>query len=92
MTDNEALLVKCPHCGEDIIEDCGEDIIEALFHSPKSVCDALLAEGKIFGCGKPFRLVDNTPVVCDMLCKDKASSFTSTTDKPRVVEINDQLA
>lgn len=25
-------------------------------HTPKSVCDRLLAEGSIIGCGKPFRL------------------------------------
>ena len=26
-------------------------------HAPKEECDRLFAEGKIYGCGKPFRMV-----------------------------------
>lgn len=25
-------------------------------HAPKQLCDQLLAEGKIYGCGKPFKM------------------------------------
>ena len=40
-------------------------------HLPKSMCDALVAEGKILGCAKPFRLVftpqGNYAEICDYI-------------------------
>jgi hypothetical protein len=28
-------------------------------HASKDVCDSLIAEGRIYGCGKPFRIIKN---------------------------------
>lgn len=28
-------------------------------HAPKEICDRLFNEGKIYGCGKPFRMEKN---------------------------------
>ena len=64
------LCVTCPHCTKPIMVYV-EDINCAIFrhgvyketgiqidpHAPKKVCDALAQQGKIYGCGKPFKLV-----------------------------------
>jgi hypothetical protein len=60
---------SCPHCGGEILVIDG-DIACGIFrhgvfkhngeqippHSAKTECDLFVAEGKIFGCGKPFRV------------------------------------
>ena len=59
------MIVKCPHCNENIII---EQINCAIFrhgiykhnlqqidpHLNKERCDELINNNKIFGCGKPF--------------------------------------
>lgn len=64
------LCVTCPHCAKSIMVYV-EDINCSIFrhgvyketglqmdpHAPKNVCDTLAKQGKIYGCGKPFKLV-----------------------------------
>jgi len=37
-------------------------------HLPKVDCDKLKAEGKIFGCGKPFRLIQKDGIEKAIIC------------------------
>jgi len=76
------LYVSCPHCGGpcEIIEvACGifrhgvfkNTMIHIPPHSPKEVCEALVQQGQIYGCGKPFRLelrnAEYIAVECDYI-------------------------
>jgi DNA-directed RNA polymerase subunit RPC12/RpoP len=61
-------IVVCPHCKQSIliqeincgifrhgiIISSGEQIDP---HAPKSICDELYHTNQIYGCGKPFRLI-----------------------------------
>ena len=62
-------IVSCPHCGQviEILElncrifRCGiyKDSFQQIDpHLCKELCDSLAKQQKIFGCGKPFQLVD----------------------------------
>lgn len=62
------LLIECPHCkGTCIIEEiaCGifrhgvykQTLTQIPPHAPKEMCDALVAQDQIYGCGKPFQLI-----------------------------------
>lgn len=75
-------IVICPHCKESIII---EEINCAIFrhavlkttnqqidpHSSKIICDALMENKLIYGCGKPFQLLkkDNKyeAIICDYI-------------------------
>jgi hypothetical protein len=62
------LVFKCPHCREFLLV---EQINCAIFrhgvykttgkpidpHSPQPVCESLVAQNAIYGCGKPFQLI-----------------------------------
>ncbi len=64
------LIVICPHCNDDIII---EEINCSIFrhavikttlmqinpHSSKEICDKLLENNSIFGCGIPFKIIKN---------------------------------
>jgi hypothetical protein len=64
---NEPIL-KCPHCNEYVVI---QEINCAIFrhgilknnglqidpHSSKELCDYYVRENKIYGCGKPFRII-----------------------------------
>lgn len=69
LPDND-LSFECPHClGSIVVSE--KDVNCAIFrhatfkdtlkpidpHAPKNVCTDLVAGGKVYGCGKPFRLV-----------------------------------
>jgi hypothetical protein len=75
-------IIQCPHCDQSIevieincrIFRCG--ISKITFkqidpHLPKVECDRLFEEGHIYGCGKPFQLVQKddlwVAVVCDYI-------------------------
>ena len=75
-------IIQCPHCeiSIEVIElncrifRCG--ISKTIFkqidpHLPKIKCDRLFETGAIYGCGKPFKLIqkDNVwvPIVCDYI-------------------------
>lgn len=73
-------VVECPHCNFPIVI---QQINCAIFrhgaykttgqqidpHAPKEVCDRLVAEKQIEGCGKPFRVVfDASNVLTAVVC------------------------
>jgi hypothetical protein len=72
----ESRIFTCPHCNEqiEIVEfNCcvfrhavykhnGEQIPP---HSSKEVCDALVRDNLIYGCGKPFEYLGGVLVKCD---------------------------
>jgi hypothetical protein len=76
----EPLIVLCPHCFENIVIYKNE-INCAIFrhgvykkdnnqidpHLNKIECDNLYNSGLIYGCGKPFKLVNDIPEICDYL-------------------------
>tara|TARA_B100000963_G_scaffold627_1_gene505 strand:- start:636 stop:881 length:246 start_codon:yes stop_codon:yes gene_type:complete len=65
-----SIYINCPHC-KQVIEVLKSQFNCKIFrhgvfkdtytqidpHLPKVQCDKLVAENKIYGCGKPFRLV-----------------------------------
>lgn len=66
----EIIITPCPHCFDEVLIHKHE-IACAIFrhgvykhngeginpHTPKVECDRLIQEDSIYGCGKPFRLV-----------------------------------
>ena len=79
MTD---LIIVCPHCQELVlIEQLNCKIFRhAMFkttgqqidpHSPKEVCDELVNENKVYGCGKPFLIIEEDgnyiAIICDYI-------------------------
>ncbi len=80
----EEMYVECPHCKE-IILIMKPEINCAIFrhgmykdtfqqmdpHAPKELCDKLFLEKKIYGCGKPFKLIKQgehyISVICDYI-------------------------
>jgi hypothetical protein len=76
-------ILTCPHCGDFIIImkiNCGifrhgvliENGKQIDPHSPKDLCDYYARENKIYGCGKPFRIVrtnedDFYTEICDYI-------------------------
>ncbi len=74
MTDTtDFYQVTCPYCNGSIIIPHNEvncrifrhgayiaDMQPVPPHAPKEECDRLVAENKIVGCGKPFRVEDFT--------------------------------
>jgi len=68
---HEEQYIMCPHCSiiiEVVQLNCkifrcgvykssGEQINP---HLPKNECDILLQTDAIYGCGKPFRIINNT--------------------------------
>lgn len=72
------MYVTCPHCdGEvEIVElNCKifrhsvykKDGKQVDPHASKELCDQLIKEGSIYGCGKPFKIVDNKAVKCEYI-------------------------
>ena len=77
-----SIIVSCPHC-QDYIFIYKKEIKCAIFrhgvikstnkqippHASKEICDALLEEDKIYGCGKPFQLLKDPyrTIVCDYI-------------------------
>ena len=68
--------MECPYCkiGIEIVEvncaifRCGiyKDTFQQIPpHLPKKECDAIV--DKIYGCGRPFKLVDGKLVPCDYI-------------------------
>jgi hypothetical protein len=62
------LVLECPHCKECIVIEklnchifrhgvLRENGKQMDPHSPKDVCNKLIENNQIFGCGKPFKVV-----------------------------------
>ena len=74
----DPLVIQCPHCHDFVyIEqlNCrifrhacyknGEPIPP---HSTQEECESLIASGQVFGCAKPFQILqDGTVVKCDYI-------------------------
>jgi hypothetical protein len=71
---------QCPHCliGIEVMKNqlnckifrCGvfkNNNQPIPPHSSKIICDELYKNNLIYGCGKPFRVVDNYVEVCDYI-------------------------
>ena len=64
----DVMFFECPHCQGDLYifpneVNCGifrhaiyKDGRQVNPHAPKNICDALVAEDKVLGCCKPFKL------------------------------------
>ena len=72
------MLIRCPHCSIAIfieqqncnIYRCG--VFKSTFqpippHLPKNDCYELVKQNLIYGCGKPFRIIDNNILICDYI-------------------------
>jgi hypothetical protein len=67
--DEKTFYFECPHC-EMLCQVLEADVKCRIFrhavykrdmtfvhpHAPKEVCDALVADGLVWGCGKPFQM------------------------------------
>ncbi len=74
------LIVECPHCSEPILI-FKKEINCKIFrhgvlkstnqqidpHLPKSECEFLVKNEKIYGCGGPFKIENECSVICDYL-------------------------
>jgi len=71
------MIVRCPHCScyVDIIEvNCGifrhciyKDGKQFYQHSTKELCDTAIEQNLVYGCGKPFRIIDGNVTTCDYI-------------------------
>jgi hypothetical protein len=81
-TNKLDLIISCPHCNEPIIIDqlnCKifrhgvlKTTIEQINpHASKIECEHYLTNNLIYGCGKPFRIVESdnifTVEICDYI-------------------------
>jgi hypothetical protein len=76
------IYITCPHCDTNILIMFNE-INCAIFrhgtiretftqinpHETKEICDKLFHENKIYGCGKPFRLVNTSNQYVAEICE-----------------------
>jgi hypothetical protein len=77
---NDESIVKCPHCNELIII---EKINCAIFrhgilktngkqicpHSSREMCEYYLSNNLIYGCGKPFKIIDKNGILEAEICE-----------------------
>jgi hypothetical protein len=76
------IIVQCPHCqGEVVIEQLNCKIFRhGIFkkngeqinpHEKKVECDKFIEKNLIFGCGKPFKVIEKDDkyeaIVCDYI-------------------------
>ena len=74
----DKLIVTCPHCKDPVII---QKINCAIFrhgsikktgkqmkpHLNQAACEELIKNNLIYGCGKPFRIVNGKAVVCEYI-------------------------
>ena len=77
MEEENIIITSCPHCNDNIVI-YKKDIKCAIFrhgvmkktmkqmnpHAKKEVCERLFKNGLIYGCGKPFKLVNEIAIKC----------------------------
>jgi hypothetical protein len=75
----EKPILICPHCNDyiqiakincavfrhGILKHNGKQINP---HAPKKICDLYLKKNLIYGCGKPFRIIDNNGKLETEIC------------------------
>ncbi len=77
--NSHPLIVECPHCGGTIVIQAIKCAIfrHAIFkkngrqippHTKQELCEEYIAKDMVWGCGKPFKIVDkSTAVACDYI-------------------------
>ena len=78
------IIINCPHCKELIIIDINEINCKIFRHGmykdtfnqidphlDKENCDKLFNDGKIYGCGKPFELIQSNDTYIAIECMYK---------------------
>jgi hypothetical protein len=76
---NESIII-CPNCNEYVIIEkinCGifrhatlkENGKQIEPHSSKQICENLLNNNLIYGCGKPFQIINNNGIL-EIFCCD----------------------
>ena len=82
--DNDFCFFKCPHCEQEIIV-CIKELNCRIFrhgtykhnyqqvdpHMNKQYCDMLIAENKVFGCCKPFEIIEKNGKKYSIKCEYK---------------------
>lgn len=78
----ESILVQCPHCRQDIIilelnccifrHAVFKNSMEQIGpHSSKEECEKYLRDDLVYGCAKPFKVINEnntyTAVACDYI-------------------------
>lgn len=84
MSDEDKIILTCPHCSQYILIFKNE-INCAIFrhavfkntfmqispHLPKDECDKLIESNEVFGCAKPFKIINEennfVAVICDYI-------------------------
>lgn len=71
------LIVNCPHCNEYIeIHAINCNVFRhAMYkngdlfnqHAPKDLCEKVVKENLVYGCAKPFKIIDDKAVVCEYI-------------------------
>jgi hypothetical protein len=72
-------IINCPHCYEFIIItniNCNIFRHATLIsngnqidpHTTKEICDNLILEKKIYGCGKPFQIIEENGIFKAIIC------------------------
>ena len=77
----EYIIISCPHCHNIIYIDKKEfnckifrhgvykkTLKQIDPHSPKNMCDYLVKNNLIYGCGKPFKLIPNGNSIIVEMC------------------------
>lgn len=73
------MIVQCPHCSDSILI---ESINCAIFrhaslksnhqqispHAPQSECELLIEHDLVYGCAKPFRIIQNKDTIEAVKC------------------------
>ena len=73
-----SFLVNCPHCNDlIIIEEINCGIFRHAWykinhqqinpHLSKTECDELIKNNSIYGCCKPFKIINNRAIECDYI-------------------------
>ncbi len=76
---SEEPILICPHCKDFIIIkkiNCGIFRHGVLIknkkqidpHAPKEMCDYYVKNNLLYGCGKPFKIVDNNGTLDTEIC------------------------
>jgi hypothetical protein len=76
--NNTQIITECPHCKIGVFVEalncrifrCGiykHNKQQINPHASKAECDRLFVTGAIYGCGKPFMVMDDKTVVCDYI-------------------------
>lgn len=74
------MIYICPHCNDYIIVDnkdinCGifrhavykNTLIQVSPHLEEELCNKLITENKVYGCCKPFKIINDKAEICEYI-------------------------